>query len=110
MDDLEQEWMNFTEYNDSTVVNTTNESTVDNICSITPECSDIYISTKTKICYLNSSLDIFKIYWKIPILNYHIQIFITYNKKINMSIKAKNFHITTRILNLVSMTSPHQIK
>lgn len=73
MDDLEQEWMNFTEYNDSTVVNTTNESTVDNVCSITPECSDIYISTKTKICYLNCPLDIFKIYWKIPILNYHIQ-------------------------------------
>tara|TARA_B100000925_G_scaffold291823_2_gene281706 strand:- start:11090 stop:12199 length:1110 start_codon:yes stop_codon:yes gene_type:complete len=73
MDDLEQEWMNFTEYNDSTVVNTTNVSTVDNVCTITPECSDIYISTKTKICYLNCPLDIFKIYWKIPILNYHIQ-------------------------------------
>tara|TARA_B110000037_G_scaffold217122_1_gene277474 strand:- start:1191 stop:2306 length:1116 start_codon:yes stop_codon:yes gene_type:complete len=36
-----------------------------------PKCSDIYISTKTKIAYLNKqNLDIKKIFWDIPILNY----------------------------------------
>ena len=72
MNDLEQEWMNFTEYNDYAVVKNTNAS-IDAMPSITPECSDIYISTKTKICYLNSPLDIFKIYWQLPILDYHVQ-------------------------------------
>ena len=104
MDDLEQEWMNFTEYNDSTVVNTTNDSTVDNVCSITPECSDIYISTKTKICYLNCPLDIFKIYWKIPILNYHIQSegIIKKTVKINCENKEDSVRLDQLIKNTIA--------
>lgn len=35
-----------------------------------PKCSDLYISTKTKISYLNKSINIKEIFWKIPILNY----------------------------------------
>ena len=36
-----------------------------------PKCTDIYISTKTKICYLNKQdIDIKGIFWDIPILNY----------------------------------------
>ena len=38
-----------------------------------PKCSDIYISTKTKISYLSSVIDLKDIFWKIPILEYHIQ-------------------------------------
>jgi hypothetical protein len=38
-----------------------------------PKCSDIYISTKTKICYLNKSMiDIKNVFWEIPVLQYHI--------------------------------------
>jgi hypothetical protein len=38
-----------------------------------PKCSDIYISTKTKICYLNNQdIDIKRIFWDIPILDYSI--------------------------------------
>ena len=38
-----------------------------------PKCSDIYISTKTKISYLNKNdINIKDIFWKIPILNYSI--------------------------------------
>ena len=44
MNDLEHEWLNFTEYNEETLK--TNDKTES---SIIPECSDIYISTKTKI-------------------------------------------------------------
>ena len=67
MNDLEQEWLNFTEYNEQNI-----NKKDENECSIKPECSDIYISTKTKICYLNKPIDIFDIYWKLPMLNYHI--------------------------------------
>lgn len=36
-----------------------------------PKCSNIYISTKTKISYLNKGdIDIKKIFWDIPILDY----------------------------------------
>ena len=38
-----------------------------------PKCSDIYISTKTKISYLNKqNIDIKEIFWDIPILDYSI--------------------------------------
>ena len=36
----------------------------------TPKATDIYISTKTKIAYLNSFIDIKNIYWKIPVISY----------------------------------------
>tara|TARA_Y100001970_G_C14235843_1_gene861725 strand:- start:2455 stop:3513 length:1059 start_codon:yes stop_codon:yes gene_type:complete len=35
-----------------------------------PKCSDIYISTKTKIAYLNSEINLINIFWKIPIIKY----------------------------------------
>ena len=37
-----------------------------------PKCSDIYISTQTKIAYLNSTIDLYRIgFWKLPIINYY---------------------------------------
>lgn len=36
-----------------------------------PKCSEIYISTKTKIAYLNQKIVLADIFWKICILNYH---------------------------------------
>lgn len=38
--------------------------------SNTPVCSDIYISTKTKIAYLDKSVDLQSIFWKIPVMLY----------------------------------------
>jgi hypothetical protein len=35
-----------------------------------PICSDLYISTKTKVLYLNQIIDIYKIFWLIPIVEY----------------------------------------
>ena len=36
------------------------------------KCSELYISTKTKITYLNKPIDIKNVFWKIPINPYHI--------------------------------------
>ena len=36
-------------------------------------CSNIYISTKTKILFLNKSLDIFTTFWLLPITDYNKQ-------------------------------------
>lgn len=38
----------------------------------TPKSSDIYISTKTKISYLDRKIDLHKVFWDIPIVPYHI--------------------------------------
>ena len=38
-----------------------------------PICSDIYISTKTKISYLNNKINLSKIFWELPVIPYNIQ-------------------------------------
>jgi len=35
-----------------------------------PKCDDLYISTKTKVLFLNQEIDIHTIFWKIPIIEY----------------------------------------
>jgi hypothetical protein len=37
----------------------------------TPKCSDIYISTKTKISYFNKPIVLNDVFWKIPIMPYN---------------------------------------
>ena len=37
-----------------------------------PKCSEIYISTQTKIAYLNSEIDLENIYWQLPIVDYYL--------------------------------------
>lgn len=37
---------------------------------IMPKCEDLYISTKTKVLFLNQEIDIGRIFWKIPIIEY----------------------------------------
>jgi len=38
-----------------------------------PKSSEIYISTKTKISYLNQSIDLSDAFWKLPVIEYHAQ-------------------------------------
>lgn len=40
------------------------------ILSVAPTATDIYISTKSKIAYLNQHIDINGIFWNIPVINY----------------------------------------
>jgi hypothetical protein len=35
-----------------------------------PKCDDLYISTKTKVLFLNQEIDIDNVFWKIPIVEY----------------------------------------
>ena len=39
---------------------------------ISPKCTEIYISTKTKLAYLNDSIDLESVFWKIPVLPYEV--------------------------------------
>lgn len=77
--DLDSEWNNFCEddldidlddIDDDTIVTDTTSSI--SITSEKPKCTNLYISTKTKICYLNKPIDLKNVFWQIPIVPYHV--------------------------------------
>ena len=67
--DIDSEWDNFLENNNFNNNNYYNN----NLNDYKIECSELYISTKTKIIYINELIDIYDIFWKIPILKYNKQ-------------------------------------
>ena len=72
MNDIDDEWNRFQlgeEIDFGVVTNDTNTNEIDNIP--VPECEELYISTTTKVLYLNQPIDINNVFWKIPIIDYH---------------------------------------
>jgi hypothetical protein len=82
---IDQEWENFisSSYDDyssdeeqvNEIVKQTNEEFISanlmtELTSEAPKSSDIYISTKTKIAYLDSLIDLKEIFWQVPIIPY----------------------------------------
>lgn len=79
--DLESAWEQFmtedfdvqemNSYNDQLSLNDENQDN-EQICDRqdVPKCSDLKISTKTKIIYLNSTFDLYNLFWKIKTINY----------------------------------------
>ena len=82
---IDQEWENFilsgnNEYSSdeeqvNEILKQTNEEFISanlksDLTSDAPKPSEIYISTKTKIAYLNFPIDLKEIFWKIPIIPY----------------------------------------
>ena len=73
--DCDEAWLNFCENSD-------NANEANNTASIierdifdakstnVPKCSSLYISTTTKISYFDRSIDLFNVFWKIPIISY----------------------------------------
>jgi len=37
---------------------------------VTPVCEELYVSTKTKVLYLNQEIDIQNVFWNIPVIEY----------------------------------------
>jgi len=70
----DQEWLNFINGNvTQTQTQTQTQKQIDDepkIRSIQPICQELYISTKTKVLYLNQEIDIHRIFWLIPIIEY----------------------------------------
>ena len=69
---LDDEWNDFIENPDSFQPSII-ESTINDNIKLIAKCTDIYISTKTKIVYLNQAIDIYDVFWKIAIINYDDQ-------------------------------------
>ena len=54
-----------------------------------PKCSDIYVSTKTKIVYLNRDIDLNSLFWKLDILPYNSYEDGIIKKQIKLNSKCK---------------------
>ena len=68
---IDNEWMQFKdEINLNGGVSTKVSENKKKIVEKIPECSDIYISTQTKIAYLNQKIDLNALYWNIPVIDY----------------------------------------
>lgn len=66
--DIEDEWNSFLNNEDEYIMEIDNK--YENEGSI-PKCSDLYISTTTKIAYLNQPVELDTIFWKIPLIHYY---------------------------------------
>ena len=64
--DLNSQWENYQNFG----IFECEQEEKDGQIAKTPKCSNIYISTKTKIAYLNTTIDLFDLFWKIPITKY----------------------------------------
>ena len=70
---IDSEWL---EFKDNLSLHSNNYSTNETkkekkSSKIKPKCSEIYISTQTKIAYLNQKIDLNKLFWLIPIIDYY---------------------------------------
>lgn len=104
MNDLNDAWEHFCE-NDALQITTTKETT-DKFNSINssidvPKSSDIYISTKTKISYLNQPIDLKTVFWEIPIMPYHLNRvgFLKKQMKFNSLCQSDLNHLINKIKN-----------
>ena len=62
--DVNDEWSRFLNHDFSHAVHVKSDK------GTIPECSPIVISTKTKIIYLNQPIDLFTLFWNLPMINY----------------------------------------
>jgi len=77
MSSLNDEWNNFLnndfddfdDFDDSDKINEQRTNVNKNNIEV-PKSSDIYISTKTKIVYLNNPINLKEVFWNIPIIQY----------------------------------------
>lgn len=83
IDNIDNEWANFISSNYDDVSSDNDEDNFENqdnelisanlsfdFDSNTPKSSEIYISTKTKIAYLNKTIELKDIFWNIPVIPY----------------------------------------
>jgi TATA-box binding protein (TBP) (component of TFIID and TFIIIB) len=54
-----------------------------------PKCSDIYISTQTKIAYLNKPINLNEVFWKIPVIPYQNENVGTVKKQMKVNCVTK---------------------
>ena len=69
--DCDEAWLNFCSNSNDTdnVASIIERDNFDGKSTNIPKCSSLYISTTTKISYFDKSIDLFNVFWKIPIIS-----------------------------------------
>ena len=95
---LDNEWLKFQE---DGIYENSNKKINEDEGRKSPKCSEIYISTQTKIAYFNQSVDLQKTFWNLNIIPYHIpkQGIIKKSMKINCSSKEEVDTLETLLSN-----------
>lgn len=73
MTDIDDEWLNYLNNEDDSdrLFQIEKKETLHNTdMKEVPVCEDLYISTTTKVLYLNSCVDIDNIFWRLPVIKY----------------------------------------
>ena len=95
MNDLDQEWLAFADSGEL-------EEQPNKISpkeQKRPKCSDIYISTKTKIAYLSEEINLNDVFWKLPIIQYEMpnEGIVKKSMKINCLDKEETLNLEEKI-------------
>ena len=69
MTTLDEEWNNYL-CDSNYLLDNIKENNIEKDQPI-PECEELYISTKTKVLFLNQPIDINNVFWKLPIIEYN---------------------------------------
>lgn len=88
----DQEWLNFINGNVTDNVIDLKTDEIEKAKSIQPICEELYISTKTKVLYLNQEIDIHRIFWLIPIIEYWRPMEGVIKKQMKIVSKSKEEH------------------
>lgn len=69
----DDEWMQFcnNEYSGTTMKDASETNDNRDLIPPCPKAEELYISTKSKIGYLDKEIDLSKVYWQIPIVSYY---------------------------------------
>lgn len=73
-----------------------------------PECSPIVISTKTKIIYLNQPIDLFLLFWNLPMISYDAYDEGIIKKQIKFNFTSKD-QVEEFDANMKKVTSYHKV-
>tara|TARA_B000000475_G_C16002347_1_gene449417 strand:- start:1176 stop:2246 length:1071 start_codon:yes stop_codon:yes gene_type:complete len=73
MTELDEEWALFQNQLSNNTLSDNLVLQEEHIKTDIPKCSDIYISTQTKIAYLSSTIELYDIFWKLNVMDYYKQ-------------------------------------
>ena len=72
MTSIDDEWNLFLNGSSDDITFKTNKEDSSINPDVVPICEELYISTTTKVLFLNRAIDIYTVFWKLPILDYTI--------------------------------------
>ena len=116
MDFVQEEWESYINANKNGSLNEkctvfTSKNTEKTSISTLPKCDDLYISTTTKVLFLNEKIDINNVFWEIPIIEYWRPVSGVIKKQMKIVSHTKEeYELYKNKLQYISYYTEHVIK